>query len=295
MSRPDFISPIMMSAPLVASIGSQTLAAYPFLNPNKTAMLVDQFRLTTNGSNPFIPTMSTIDIMFGGIPLTNGLVPIAAMFPRFLGANNGVTFTGAYSASSYYPGTPGPTQGTADYAFTCHLERPLYVPYGTTFQIRIAAGSDIGAGWYFSIHGRSLPGNFKKPRSISVPWLSGFCVDPNTDLAYTCSDAALVNPFPTPLFIRHLQGETESDTRFQTLIQITTSSNRALVRDPMPFDFIFPDDRRILPLSAKLDQHEFLRVGLSLDRTPPPGGYLGRTAVGMVGFRELPTPFAPGE
>jgi len=189
MSRPDFISPVMMSAELAAT-PSQTLPGYAFLNPNKSPMLVDQLRISVANflqnpnpgvSPPNLPGFfnlmanSKIDIMMGGIPLTNGLVPITSLFPMYLCDQFfGLATVGAYSTWDDQSGTVFQF-APFDYSTTLHLEKPLYVPYGTTFQIRIqrASNADFPA-FVFSMHGRSLPNSFKRPEKIWVPWAAGF-------------------------------------------------------------------------------------------------------------------------
>lgn len=308
MSRPDFLSPVMMSSELNAS-PSQTLPGYAFLNPNKSPMLVDQLRISVANflqnpnpgvSPPNLPGFfnlmadSKIDIMMGGIPLTNGLVPVTSLFPLYLCDQDfGLATEGAYSTWNNDAGTTF-QYAPFDYSTTLHFEKPLYVPYGTTFQIRIqrAANADFPA-FVFSMHGRSLPDTFKRPDKIWVPWAAGFQAPLGDGFlhSYVCQDNEMPNPFPTPLYIRHLQGygAATAYTLGDFTVQITTSSNKLLIRDPTPFKMLFPDDRLILPFSAKLDPQEFLRVGLENN-----GGF-NQTTVGMVGFREIPTPFAPGE
>jgi hypothetical protein len=289
-----------VTSALLSSDAWQTLPPYAFLNPNKTAMLVDEFRFSGHFGIIGGIGLSQIDIMMGGVPLTNGLVPISSLFHLWdtdLAANN----TSVNALNVFPAGVPGVMEQT-DLATTWHLERPLYVPYGTTFQIRLNMDQtwETFDQWAFSMHGRSCPNDAPRPDSIWVPWATGFSIPQDSALlSFVCEDNAMVNSHESPLYLEHLQGfdsfvpggsEPTAPIYFDGFtIQVTSSSNLAIIRDPTPFQLVFPSDRLIFPVKAVLDPHEFLRVQLDAPVS------LKNTGVGMVGFRQIPTPFAPGE
>jgi hypothetical protein len=89
MRRPDFLSPLHQYAPLdpfPAAGSEQSPDPLLLLNPNKTAMLVDQFRFAGNRPNSVLANWDwlylSVDLRLGSIPLTNGLVPVPAIVPR---------------------------------------------------------------------------------------------------------------------------------------------------------------------------------------------------------------------
>ena len=72
---------------------------------------------------------------------------------------------------------------------------------------------------------------------------------------------------------------------------MTRSSNRLLVRDPTPFQLLFPPATGLMQTNAVLAPNDFIRVEL----TAPAGAdsYLDNVCVGMTGYREIDTPGIP--
>ena len=308
MGRPDFLSPLHLYAPvaaLAAAGAEQSPNPQLLLNPNKSAMLIDQFRFSSSG-NTFSSALSNWDLLYlgielrlGSIPLTNGVVPIPAIVPRYFGFADTV---------SVQVGT-----GNADAVMTWHLPRPLYVPPGVQLYCRfvrqnvfpvvadnrVSTIEQIG----FSAVGRSMPENYPIPKKIWVPWATATqCKTAAT--RFVSTDQELANPNIELLHVTALNGfncapENAVEridgvpTRSPLTAQMTLSSGKMLMRDPTNFFNLFPTDRGTLDLDAVLQSKEFIRAELEL--TLPVGGVqrdhqIGYTTIGMIGYREVQTP-----
>jgi hypothetical protein len=300
MRRPDFLSPLHQYAPLdpfPAAGSEQSPDPLLLLNPNKTAMLVDQFRFAGNRPNSVLANWDwlylSVDLRLGSIPLTNGLVPVPAIVPRYFG------FPGAGSIS--------------DTVLTWHLPRPLYVPPGVQLYARFTRQDVFATGnratsitnTGFSVVGRSMPSDYPIPAKIWTPWVTATqCKQqPNQDdiTRFVSTDQELANPNTELLHVTslngfncgRLQGGLSHPTLSPLTAQMTLSSGKMLMRDPTDFFGLFPTDRGSLNLDAVLQSKEFVRAELEL--SPPSGApseesTIAYTTIGMIGYREVQTP-----
>lgn len=294
--RTDFLSPLFLSKNLgnfPASYDARLFGnSYDFLNPNKTPMLVDQFRFTIGQQvenlrfqvSPLRYGEIDVEIRVGATPITNGFVPITSFCPVYRVQNENM--------------------------FVWHLPKPMYVPrdvgISASFSRRQAQPgiepSEIGP-LTFSIAGRSVPMGWPVPKEIFAPWAAATYVNTELD-EWVSQDNELVNVHEEPLVLQQLIGfsyagnqpalNTAGARLAPVTVQATQSQNKMLVRDPTPFNLLFPPDRRFLAMSGVLAPKEFVRVALKVNPPPnasAPNTYLAFTTVGMVGYRKMQTPW----
>ncbi len=280
----DFLSPLLLSVDpfaMPAADGSRyTPNTVQLLNPNRTPMLIDEFRVTAGDPNDW-STMQ-LRLNYGSTPCTNQFIPIRSCMPYYLSAKDDVDCTAVW-----------------------HLAQPLYVPpdvqVGVEFLRKVPTGfstpNKTSAMWGFSIAGRSMPAGMEIPEKIYVPWACATSVY-SSALPYISGDADIGNPFDEPLHVDYFTGMscTTLDGNVQPYpftIQMTLSSGKVLARDPIPFSALFPPDRPALRMRALLQPKEFVSVVMDIptpfsadDATPN----LIFTTVGMTGWREIQTP-----
>lgn len=292
----EFLSPILMSAdsftlPIDGSF-AQPLATQ-LLNPNRTAMLVDEFRIAANPSsqnangitldNEFAQIM--LDIKMGAIPLTNGETPVRAFMP---------TYTRQKTTSVPF---------NSDKQLTWHLPRPMYVP--PNVQIHAKIRRRLPTGWtindanipfVFSLAGRSVPSGMQVPNKIYVPWATAFHVYNATTVPVSSNNASIVNPHDEPLHMSYLCGfqmnSPQGDVVMKagTTVQATFSNNKLLIRDPTPFGALFPPNRPVMRLDGLLQPKQFVQLLLDIPTTAANYTNLIFTTIGLVGYREIDTP-----
>ncbi len=76
-------------------------------------------------------------------------------------------------------------------------------------------------------------------------------------------------------------------------VQMSLSSGKMLMRDPMNFFTLFPTDRGVLNVEATLQSKEFVRAELELAppaNAEPRDETIAYTTIGMIGYREVVTP-----
>lgn len=315
MARPDFLSPLHLYAPVdafAAAGDEQSPNPQLLLNPNKSAMLIDQFRFSGAPFNVLQgKDLSSWDFMYlgielrlGSIPITNGIVPISAIVPRY------------FSLGFLNP-------AVLDAVMTWHLPRPLYVPPGVQLYARFvrqdalldnvnyANRSSPIENIGFSAVGRSMPTDYPVPKKIWVPWATATQCRVNAQtnvggvLRFVSTDQELANPNTELLHVTAFngfqctstldQGEgiVGAPTHSPLTVQMTLSSDKMLMRDPTDFFAMFPADRGVFEVDAVLQSKEFVRAELEL--TPPAGAALadlsiGYATIGMIGYREVQTP-----
>lgn len=275
----DFLSPITLGVDpfTVAAAGYSAPTATQIVNPNRTAMLIDEFRFNvgSNTGGVEFATM-TCNLKLGGTKLTNEFIPLPAFAPLYLG---------------YYAGR----------TLTWHLPRPMYVPpnvqLGAEFIRRIPSGvvtHDVTQLWGFSVMGRSMPAGMEVPEKIYVPWASATSVYVQTT-PFVSADSDLCNPFDEPLNIDYFTGfnynpNVSGPIQTPLTVQMTLSNGKVLARDPIPFWTMFPQNRPILRCRAMLQPKEFVSAVLDI---PDPVGSQDNaifTTIGMTGWREMKTP-----
>lgn len=307
----DYLSPIVVSSAIYPVAANSTFQVNPteLLNPNRTAMLVDQFRFSVGNETPFTASpvlfQSYVSIQMGSIYLTNGMVPLASLCPSY---DNG---WGDHTVDT-------PQQ------YVWHLPKPLYVPPNVVMYVNSKRVAPPGATTNYSLRvavaGRSLPANYPIPESIYVPWATASSVDlaQVTTLAgmqtYVTPDNALGNPNTNPLMVTRMLGfhasydpasttsVSNSDTQAGPnglTVRMTISNGKLLVREATPFFHLFPASRRYVDLRATLRGSEQVRGGefvrARLDFTTTTQAVVALenfpiTTLGLIGYRSVPTP-----
>lgn len=277
------------------------------VNPNRSAMLIDQIRfsLAQDADVDFdfvmlnnIITGLLVEILLGSIAVTKRHVTLGALCPRYLSSDP--------TTVSDEPIVNENPEG--DGCAVWHLPVPLYVPSNVQLSINMMRRAcrpndntspipEIDV----AIVGRSLPSDFPVPGEIDVPFVSEFRTENDTDLRVVSADSDLANTENVPLYIKQLvavnnaEPDEESDgpTRDANFtVQMSLSNGTLLIRDPVPFFVVFPADRGILPLNAKLQPGEFIRCELEAGN-PDADQYsrgVATTAVAMHGYRKVQTP-----
>jgi hypothetical protein len=290
--KTPFLSPLILSSDFAVSpitkIGSEASAIpYNMLNPNKSAMLVDAFRFT---SGSFVGDAGALgalraEIKLGGIPLTRYLVPVGVLGARYIGSEASVTW---------------------------HLTKPLYVPPGVPLSVRIVEQSIYPTQSYtydfsdlqLDVLGRSLPLDYPVPTEIDVPWVTATQCTADVQ-RFVGDDADLSNPFGVPLEVRcfiavnaafgfvAIAGVPQPNPANIT-VQMTGSNGTMFIREPTPFAAVFPSERGLLDVNAKLQPGQFYRCELELLSVPAANAdafnTLAFTAIGMHGYRKVQTP-----
>jgi hypothetical protein len=307
----DFLSPLLLTSDtlLVTSTSAVQVDPTQMLNPNSTAMLVDQFRIALNDTADTADAAAVIDqiyvnIQVGALPITNGYVPAVSLCPAY-----DVTTSIIYSNPLVW-----------------HLPKPLYVPPNTTMFISLLrvvnadSGFSSNLGVRVAIAGRSLPSNYPVPDEIYVPWGSATVVDTNqtTTLAtrqiYVSPDNMLGNPHDSDLLVTRFVGYrndlvisallsysyNDIEGPNTTTVKLTVSNGKMLVREPTPFFHLFPMGRRYFDMRAVLrgkksvggSGGEFVRAQFSWQANDEHGATQGMNLMmlGMIGYRIAPTP-----
>lgn len=278
----DFLSPICLGVDpfTLGGDGAQSSpAATQIINPNRTAMLVDEFRFNVGADAENVEFVTTqVQLGLGSTPLTNGFIPLKA-------------FTAAYFSAD------------ANRTLTWHLARPMYVPpdvqLHVTFQRKVPpglSGIDTSNLWGFSVMGRSMPSGMEIPEKIYVPWAcAASCY--NDVVPFVSGDHDIGNPFDEPLNVDYFCGwNVNADDNLHGMlkvpftVQMTLSNSKVLARDPIPFPALFPPDRPMLRSRAFLQPKEFISVVMDIPQTAANQASLNFTTVGMTGWRELKTP-----
>lgn len=313
-AQPPFYSPLNLSAEVVApqatfAVGAlASPQAVALRNPNRAAMLVDQFKFLFDPwamlplVNPVRTAQFQAQIMLGGIPLTNNFVPVVALCPT-------------YNATA----GSGGDQFSAKASLTWHLPRPLYVPPDVAVSaqfthIPLAAqfpGSSFTGPMRFAVTGRSLPRDFPVPEEIYVPWATHTRCDDNSISTFTSKDKDLSNPFAQPLRVTRFIGHAPAiyvqtaargtineifSAQFNPLtVRMTFSTNKILVQTDTPFYNLFTPSRRTMDVDGILPAAGFVRAVVHA-----PDGFataalltnqqLLDLSIGMIGYRVLKTP-----
>jgi len=285
----DFLSPIVLTADsFTLPVDAEPLSTQ-LLNPNRTAMLVDEFRFGTGFDvaagatldNDFAQIVA--DIKLGGAPLTNGETPIRSFMPTYT-----QTTTVSFAVS--------------DRQLTWHLPRPMYVPPNVQlhvkFRRKLPTGwsiNDANAAYNFSIAGRSIPSGMQVPDKIYVPWAAAMAVFTDASLPFTSNNAAVANPHDEALHMSYLCGYSYNSVQGSTIrmpvtVQASFSNGKLLIRDPTPFYALFPPDRPVMRLDGLLQPKQFVQFFLDMPTTSVLYPNLIFTTIGLVGYRQVQTP-----
>lgn len=276
------LSPLFLSVGVPVSSNIVTLDSTSLLNPNRTPMLIDEFR--------FLPA----DVTYGGVPTGNsGSVGANLQFKINLGnmplTNN---FVSALTVM------PSPIYASAVW----HLPKPLWVPPNVVLGVQLRMTSGSTTPIQFSIAGRSVASGVPNPKQIYAPWAAS-AIQPVLTTASTrwvTPDNALGNPFAEPMVLTRLSGITSFGSVSSTnrTVKLTLSNGKMLVRDPVPFDLLFPQGGGpalntvgagigvgYLDISGVLQPREFIRGIIDYESMTSASNQLG-----MVGYHVIDTP-----
>lgn len=317
--QPPFYSPLCLSDNVLVGrsavvTAAETLApgaptaaeGVKIRNPNKTAMLVDQFQFTFNPQQSsnlrFVAQFST-NLMLGSIALTNGFVPMFALCPTYIGVRSR-------------------TDLARNATFAWHLPRPLYVPPNVAISAQFMQqtlapaipGETLTGPFTFSTRGRSLPKDFPVPPEIFVPWATHYRNTDRSVSTFTTDDKSLINPYPQPMRITRflgwvpwialnatstaITGNPQSSQRNLVTVRMTLSNGKMLVSTDTPFYHVFSPSRRTMDVDAILQANEFVKAivnvpdGFTDDDDNPTNvnAQLLDATIGMIGYRVLKTP-----
>lgn len=284
------LSPLLLASDfLFVQADNSYASADPqkLLNPNRTAMLVDEIRFSKNIFQTDAETTYQdftellVDIKFGGIKLTNNYVPLRSFAPTYFA----------------YP---------VDNTLTWHLPRPLYVPPDVQFNVSLKrsvppggafAAPGVNSPVIVALAGRSIPGGQPVPKSIYVPFACATTAYGGT--SFVSSDADIGNPFDTPMRTVYFNGFNQgfpspsiSPQRQPILVQATMSNGKMFIRDQTPILALFPPNRPVLRSRGLLQPKEFIRFQLDIQQPNihDDTANLCFTTIGMTGYRELQTP-----
>lgn len=295
MSLNQMLSPLLLSqvsSVLTSSNSRATIQPFRLMNPNRSAMLIDQFRFLVETASTalftdLIARQITTEILYGSLPLTNGFVPINC--PLYFTVGDRLRF-----------------------AVTWHLPRPLYVPPNVQITINLARNdiladadslSNIDATVRATIVGRSMPSNWPIPPKVFAPWhTAAVFTTPTTATTrtrFTTQNNQLANPFNEDMRITRVLGyfrenlENFCATYNRLTVQMTFSNNRMLVRDPVPMDHLFPLGTHFFDVDATLKPKEYIRAIVDWIPSAPGGDYqesIVPLTLGFVGYHEVQTP-----
>lgn len=309
-----FYSPIVMSTPITLAVNGSQVQAEPtlLLNPNRSAMLIDQFTFPWSGPllTPAYQQQVYVSIQIGAIHVTNGLVPITALCPNY---------DDNLSSLAGQANTRNPDSITNPLVW--HLPKPIYVPANVVTYMnfaRIIQAGDPNTSNTINLRavvkGRSLPSDYPVPSEIYMPWGTAAVVQTTqtTTLAtrqtYVTPDNTLGNPNDSRLMITRFigyrnsngiasGGDQDLEGPGTFTVRMTISNGKLLVREPTPWYHLFPVSRRyfdvrgILRGNDEVPGGEFVKA--RVDYIPPQGDggdIFTPTYLGLIGYRKVPTP-----
>lgn len=291
------LSPLFLQATIgdattgIADGSTAQIQPTKIINPNRTPMLIDQFRVFDGSTSGSIFQDLKMKIELGNIPLTNNYVPLHAVMPI--------------------------QKSATDAMMIWHLPRPMWVPPDVQLSVSFARQSvDTSPGdppLTFGIAGRSVAGDMPIPKEIYVPWAAAAqqvqaAGDGGPD-RFVTPDNALGNPFDTEMYVTRLLGwftnAGQSSDRIvdnKHTVKMTLSNGKMLVRDPVPMWLMFPG---LLPNAGQgqtpgtgyfdvfgvLQPREFIRAIIDYQfASGTVAAYHITNMIGMVGYHVVPTP-----
>lgn len=277
-----------MDSPVLLSTAAITLAANQqqevndptrLSNPFRTPMMLDEIRFVVTGTQAQ-NTRDYLEAKFrlGRIPLAANYVPITS-FGKSLNALSAV--------------------------MTWRLPKPLYVPANEYVVPHIRNTNSASKILQVIYAGRSLGENVPTPKSMFVPWVTSYqatlastaATDYGTE---TSTEADLVNPFDTPLYVqrfigRYLSasadntGEAYSDYLNNTFIRAVNHEGTILVKDETPFGNLFDHTTKVWPAGTVLPPKGFFLFEVRRDFTTLSSNFRATAPIiSMIGYREVP-------
>lgn len=298
------------ATPLMLYAGSVLLTSTPgsvgefdplkIRNPNNTPMWIDQFRFvpigTASSTLRDALIQYSINISLGSIPVTKNYVTLGALTQRYCGPNAG------------FVGTARVPQ--IDEMVTYHLPKPLYVPPGVQVNVRVLTKqAPLGTGvlvtsrLHLTVAGRSILRSVQVPARIDVPWVAETRCDTAGLSTFVSHNNDLSAPNESPLQMTGFNGynlnspvgggEIIVPNRSPLTVQMTGSNGTQFIRDPTPFQMVFPYDRGFFACRTQLQPGEFITAELNVNEQPTDADdamYCNNTAIAIHGFRRVQTP-----
>lgn len=261
--------------------------------PSRSAMLVEDIQLHVTGSFALVDVWHEWEIKLGRAPLTSFFVPPELCVRR-------EEIRRPYADAS------------AD-AFLWSFARPLYLPAGSTLQIKVKAAL-VSSKAVVTLRGRVLPENYPQPKFVDVPFATMFRPQAwtpdltETDvLKYIYKSGAqdVSNPFDTPLnvqrFVMHAVGgttdqvldETPDQDLFGTFryfprIQVYSQNGDPVSRDPIKLAQFCAFGRSTLESRFVLPPREVIYLTLDQTHIAEHDSLGHQVGIGMVGWRQVP-------
>lgn len=198
------LSPLFIYAPVGTMVTGDVVTVNPttIINPNRTPMLIDEFRFTAdatgNGGSHVALEPISAKIELGNIPLTNNYVPLHTM---------ATSYNGTSTSASYHQ-------------MVWHLPKPLYVPPNVQLSVSFSCNkknqvANSVESFNFAIAGRSVAEGTPIPRTIFMPWAAGGRQDMTEGDGgpdrWVTPDNMLGNPFEHKMTITRLLGYFTND------------------------------------------------------------------------------------
>jgi hypothetical protein len=315
-------SPLLLNGQVTVNTADQYINPTTILNPNRGPMLVDQF--VFNGGLFISLATTLIEIRLGSIPLMPRPVSIFALcqeynYRNFFGiTGNPPTVPTARYQSNWL---------SARYGLVWKLPKPMYVPKNVQLSVRFVVEPNLyqpvtpedptgGIPQQVAVVGRSLSEGTPDPDRIWVPWTTDMKAQKTTASSYVSADNELVNSNDVPFHVRKFVGWNKprdiaeitkpanlANYGYQTsrmFVQMTGSNGTAIVRDPTPWELLFPVGSRCFDVSATMQPGEFVRTEVSIPEIPPTldlavypdNNQIQFTSITMQGYRAVDCPRA---
>lgn len=300
-------SPFMLNAQVTSltAPGYKVFDSAALSNPYRTGMVIDSIRMLVYGDNNGGAQLSwfgggiTMRFMLGDFITSRDFVPIGAFgtTPQYTGYNsNDVSFD--VTMGSAAGGLNSPT-----YAWFLWVPpRPIYIPPGQYLSAEVR-NNFISAGFGaatvtvdVSYACRKLPGNFKGPKTIDVPYIGAFQM-PSNAVPTGFSDSKeldLFNPFlDRTIHVQRLIARNyssspnsaeviDSTTNTTDLVKLTDADGREMVKNPVPIWRLFNAATRSWNVSFDLPPKGLVKASFSsVASTYVP-------SLSLVGWREEP-------
>lgn len=183
------------------------------------------------------------------------------------------------------------------YHVNWRLPKPLYVPPGEYVIPSINNPSGVATSYLFRIAylGRELPDEEPIPDEVTLPFIGNYTALAGTDGQVYQDESKsnqLCNPFSEPLYVYRMMGGTRSigrsfidTTTYRELLKVSIMNSRGdtIVRDPTPFQHLFPQRGPGWLVKTVLQSSEYWRVKLYSEAA----GSTGAPEVNMFGYHTV--------
>lgn len=183
------------------------------------------------------------------------------------------------------------------------FQKPLYVPEGAVVVPKLYNNSGVTVQVRLTYVCQEAPG--PAPQELYIPFAANFIGAGGVGGANVFTDISqesdLLNPFDEPVFVRRMVGrvakDRTSDAQYsdQDLVglglkvRMSGSSGRAVVRDPVPFNHLFPTTHRQWLTNSVLAPRGYYVVAVEQDYSAFGGLSANRfqPVIGMSGYRKV--------